>query len=39
MVNGTASVMMSDGWGLGTVIVGDEVWFGDEFNGEFWLDG
>jgi hypothetical protein len=38
MVSGTASVMMSEGWGLDAVIVGDEVWLGDEFDGEFGLD-
>jgi hypothetical protein len=38
MVSGTALLMMSEGWGLGTMIFGDEVWFGDEFDGEFWLD-
>jgi hypothetical protein len=38
MVSGTTSVMMSEGCGLGVVIVGDEVWFGDEFDSEFGLD-
>jgi hypothetical protein len=29
---------MSESWGLGAVIFGDEIWFGDEFDGEFCLD-
>jgi hypothetical protein len=37
IVIGTASVMMSDDWAMGTVVFDGEVWSGEVFDGEVWL--